>query len=148
MSELFYIAIYILSIYNFVNLSSFNKIFNIRNWTKSYIKVTKKIPELKDYRDVLDYQLFLSWSIMTILNFILSIIGLMSQHWILFLVLMSIIGIIGRLNKLIKNESYIFIFEFLRDFSVSFILLNISIDYFHNFNMLNWFFNLIKSIII
>lgn len=101
--HLYYLMVMLLSISYIFYLFNYNKIYNTFSWLKSFKKVAKKSPETKDYPSP-DYPKFIASSIfILILEMLIIVIGILTQNWAIYLVLLLLIILTG----LINNVKYI-----------------------------------------
>lgn len=132
MSTIFYTILFLLSISNVYLVILHSKIFRIREWWDGFSKIAKRLPTKNDYRNPQDFLLLNFWSIITICNYIFSIIGLLSSNWIVFstLILASLIS--QQLTRKSKKYGIIHkITDLIGAILTSIIYLIISMNYFH-----------------
>jgi hypothetical protein len=132
MSSIFYTLLFFISISNIYSLALHSKIFKIREWWEGYRKVTNKLPEKKDYRKQEDFILINFWSVITILNYFFCVIGILTENWIIFLILLITKLILNKLSTKLKDYNIVRKnLEFLLSFIISFGFLFISLNHFH-----------------
>jgi len=84
MGHLYYligIFIWLAVLSNFYNL---DKYYKIRNWISTFKKVTKKEPEVSDFREKSDHGVFSVFSSVSLLEFFWLLIGITSASWYIF----------------------------------------------------------------
>jgi len=83
-----------------------NKILKTQNWVQSFLKVTNKNPNKKDMPEG-EYQDFVSFNSVMIVNFLWIFFGLISQSWKMFLLTLSIIFLINFLLVLFSKIKFL-----------------------------------------
>jgi uncharacterized membrane protein len=132
MSTIFYTLLFFLSISNLYLLALHSKIFKIREWWDGFNKVTKKIPQKSDYRKYQDFIFINFWSVVTIVNYVFLIVGLLTQNWLIFLSTIVISFIFGKVTKKIQKWGIIHkSIDFISIISISTIYLIVSLNHFH-----------------
>jgi hypothetical protein len=132
MTIIFYTLLFSLSISNIYLVTLHSKIFKIREWWDGFNKVTKRLPQKQDYRKPQDFIFINFWSVVTILNYLFSIVGLLSSNWIIFLFLILISFITSKITK--NSTKYGFIHrtsDILGTILISILYLIISLNFFH-----------------
>ena len=91
MSNIFYFIGLILFLLNISLIYQFSKVIKMKDWVTSFKMVTNRDPTKKDFKEK-DYNLFLSYSMVLIMDFLWLFIGLISSEWKLciFTILLSI----------------------------------------------------------
>jgi len=87
LSHIFYffgLLIFILSLNRIFN---YFKAIEIKEWILAFKKVTKKSPLKSDFREMNDYNLFVTFGCLSAIESLWLILGLMSSNWLIFLVL-------------------------------------------------------------
>lgn len=94
-----------------INIQSIPKLFEyikIREWFKSYKKVTKKIPTDKDFKKG-EFDKYNNYNGIISLNFFWLFLGILSNSWKIFLIVLlisilidSIVYVVGEFNTLSK----------------------------------------------
>lgn len=85
MGHLFYIYVLLVSILVLGLISKFFEIKNIQEWYEKYQKVTSKSPTKEDFRSETEYNLFVSLSILSVLELILIMGGLLTNSWYIYI---------------------------------------------------------------
>jgi hypothetical protein len=88
MGHIFYILGLMIGIMNISSISNHYKIFKTKNWVSSFLKVTKKLPIKSDYKS--DYDIFIKWSYTTTSSTIWFFLGLITNSWPIFFILLII----------------------------------------------------------
>jgi len=84
MGHLFYlIGIFILLAIS-SNLINFNNYFKIRNWIQTFKKVTQKDPQVSDFREKKDHEIYTTYSAISVVEFFWYMIGITSNSWYIF----------------------------------------------------------------
>lgn len=91
MASIFYLILFFLSQANFLLLFNFVKIYKIKDWFRGFFTVTKKLPDISNFREPSDFYILGFWTLINTLNFIFLMVGLLSSQWIFFL---STLGIL------------------------------------------------------
>jgi len=113
------IFVMILSIYNIIN---YFKYARIKKWANTFKKVTGKTPNIPQYPSKEDHDTFISYPIISYIQTIWFLLGLVSNSWYLFLTL------------ILTNVLF------------SFLLRKINIHFIENF--VSYIFNIIKFFLI
>ena len=88
MGHLFYFFGLILVISNMNLLAKFFSFLKTKEWMESFKKITKKEPDVKDFKKTDDLERFNSLNGVLILNVLWLIIGILSKSWKVFLLLL------------------------------------------------------------
>lgn len=83
-------------------LLKFKKIYSISEWVEKFKKVTRNNPEKKDFRDKDEYELYTGVIILSSIEFIWSLLGLLTNSWYIFLFLIILMTLSKSLLSLIK----------------------------------------------
>lgn len=125
MGHIYYATLLFISTLLIGFTSRFFKVKNMYEWYNKYKKVTGKVPQKTDFRNEEEYNLFISVSVITFLELIILIGGLLTSSWYVYLTLLflsivinisikpiefSIFGkIISFCNQLFRLLVYIFL---------------------------------------
>lgn len=132
MIDLFYFIGLFVFLISLTYLTNFSKISELRKWSNAFKKVTKSNPLKKDFKSDEDYNLYIGIGCLSIIEGLWVLIGLLTQNWLLFLILI----ILNALSIYTFKSDLTKIFGFIFSISKSFIILLLVINHFHlNFNL-------------
>lgn len=109
---------------------SYFRFIDIKEWFLAYIKVTEKEPEKKDYRSEKEYNLFIGFGCVVLLETFWLICGILSKNWMIFLSLIIIRSILSMIINKLPYSSQKF-FGTLIGFIISGIILLLVVNHFH-----------------
>lgn len=125
MGHLFYIYCLITTIFLIATLSKFFLIKNVQEWYEKFEKITGKKPLKSDFRSEEEYNTYTSISIISVLELILLVGGLLTSNWYVYItlfvfsILLTLIlkpikfSILARIlfltNSLVRVTFYIFL---------------------------------------
>lgn len=87
MGHLFYIYVLLTTVLLFPIITKFFRLKTIQEWYTKFEKVTGKKPLKSDFRSEEEYNLYISISIVSLLELFIIIGGLLSSSWYIYLVL-------------------------------------------------------------
>jgi hypothetical protein len=93
MGHLFYlIGIFILIAIS-SNLINFGNYHKIRKWIQTFKKVTQKDPQVSDFREKKDHEIYVTYNSISVIEFFWYMIGITSNSWYVFtcLILLNLI---------------------------------------------------------
>ena len=123
LGNLYYIIGLFIMILSFSNLLNFLKFNKIRNWVMKFKKVTKNDVTIEDFKKESDYNLFTLYSSFIVIEFVWLLLGLTSNNWYLFLILISL-NSIYKFNINIVSTTIGFIFSVFKFISILFLIIN------------------------
>jgi hypothetical protein len=109
MGHFFYFIGLMIFLVNLGLLTKFHKLSEIKEWVIKFNKVTKRNPIKNDFKDK-DYENYISFSFILILNFIWIFFGLLTKSWIIFSLILIFNFLVNSLTKLIGEFSAISVF--------------------------------------
>lgn len=128
MGHLFYIYVLLTTILLFGLFSNFFKIKKVQEWYEKFEKITGKRPDKSDFRNEDEYNLYSSISIVSVLEILVLIGGLLTSSWYIYLFLFIFSILITRLLKSIQfsilGKSILFLNQLLRILCYSFLIIN------------------------
>jgi hypothetical protein len=83
--HLFYILGLLILIFNFYSLFNYSKIFAVNFWAKEFGKVTGKSPITSEFRSKEEYNTYVSFNLISGLDFLWFLMGLVTNSWYIFL---------------------------------------------------------------
>jgi hypothetical protein len=89
---------------NFWVLMNWFKISRIREWIKAYILITKKDPNKSNFKTLGDYNTILFFGVSIIIDFIWNVLGTLTQHWVIFSLILLVFFITRSLLNLTKSS--------------------------------------------
>jgi hypothetical protein len=107
--HIFYFIGLIIFLSNLGLLSNFFKISKIKEWNIKFNKVTGKNPIKSDYKEK-EFESFISFGLIMIINFIWIFFGLLTTSWIIFSLLLIfnlLVNLISKAIGLFTNVSNI-----------------------------------------
>jgi hypothetical protein len=138
LGNIFYLFGLLIFVFSFSRLINYNKILQIQDWVLAFKKVAQKDPTKKDFRSQEDYNLFLGYGTISVVESIWIIFGLLSGNWQIFLILL-LSGVILK-NVLEYSPKTLkkvvgFTFSFIRTITTLILVLN----HFHfHLNIFEW----------
>ena len=84
MGHLFYLIGIFVFLSLLSNLFNLSKYYKIRFWMNTFKKVTSKDPQVSDFRDKKDQDLFSVYTSFSVLQFFWYLIGITSASWYIF----------------------------------------------------------------
>lgn len=147
LGDLFYLIGFILFLVGFAFLYKTTKIVSITDWAKKFKKVTGKFPSEGDFRSKEEWSLTLGFGFTSIFTSIWLFVGLLSNSWLVFLLILAL----GLLTNILNKFSNIFFMKInininsiVRVLTIGFLVLN----HFHlHLDLTNILLNYIKIII-
>jgi hypothetical protein len=127
MIDLFYFIGLFVFLISLTYLTNFSKISELRKWSNAFKKVTKTNPQKKDFKTDEDYNLFIGIGCLSIFEGIWVLIGLLTQNWILFLLLI----ILNYISVYSFKSDITRIFGFTSSITKSLIIFLLVINHFH-----------------
>ena len=109
MGHFFYFIGLIIFLINLGLLTKFHKASEIKEWVIKFNKVTNRNPIKNDFKDK-DYEKYISFSFILILNFIWIFFGLLTKSWIIFSLILLFNYLTNSLTKLVGEFSVISVF--------------------------------------
>lgn len=103
MDDFFYSIGLFIIILNLASLLQYKKIFSITEWLSKYKLVTGRNPAIKDFRDKSDHDILLFWSFTVVSTVIWMLFGLLSNQWIIFLLLFLFNIILNSAKKIFSS---------------------------------------------
>lgn len=88
MSYFYYIG-FIILLSTIYNLIKFNILYEIRKWKYKFYKVTGSEPSIIDFRTDKSYRLYKNQNIFYTLEFIWLVLGLITDYWYFFFIILS-----------------------------------------------------------
>ena len=124
----FYFIGLLLFLANLGILLKLRKVLKTQNWATAFLKVTNKRPEKKDM-DQTDYQDFMNFNSVMLLNFFWIFFGVITDSWKFFLLLLStllvlnlFINLFSRIKFLLKSLNFIKVL--ILTFSIGLLVIN------------------------
>jgi len=131
MGHLYYFLGLIVLLANFNFLVEFFNYLKIKEWFKSFEKVTKKIPNDKDFKKG-DLEKFKKFNGVVGLNFLWLFFGVMSGSWKIFLLILSFNLIIDFLiHSIGEFKMFSKIINFIRTSITTISILILCLNHFH-----------------
>jgi hypothetical protein len=130
-NDLFYIIGLFILIISFSNAVNFIKFTKIRRWVLSYKKVTGNDVLKKDFKSNEEYNIFTIYSLFLVVESIWFIIGLISNSWYVFLLLLFISLILILINMYFEYNIIFKIFGFIFSFLKFPVILFLILNHFH-----------------
>ena len=87
LSQIFYFFGLIIFILSVSRIFQYFKLIEIKEWLLAFKKVTQKEPVKTDFRNTNDYNLFVSFGCLSVIETLWIILGFMSSNWLIFLAL-------------------------------------------------------------
>lgn len=132
MGHLFYFFGLILVISNMNLLAKFFSFLKTKEWMESFKKITKKEPDVKDFKKTDDLQRFNSLNGVLILNVLWLIIGILSKSWKVFLLLLILNYTINLLTHFFGQYKMVSkIIQFCKVLILTIFIALLTINHFH-----------------
>ena len=130
MGDIFYTIGLFLALGNFFNLLKITKINKTNDWIKKYTKVTGKSPLKSDFKND-NYQWYISWSFSSVLTFFWMCLGILTNSWIIFILLIFSNLLLTRINKISQTNSINTFIEFVKISVNTIVIFYLVINHFH-----------------
>jgi hypothetical protein len=131
MGHLYYFFGLVVFLTNLSFLMEFFNYLKIKEWHKSFEKVTKKIPNDKDFKKG-DLEKFKKFNGVIGINFLWIFFGIMSESWKIFLLILSFNLIINLLTHIIGEfKMFSKIINFIKIIVISATILILCLNHFH-----------------
>ena len=112
-------------------LTKFQKSSEIKEWVIKFNKVTKRNPVRSDFKGK-DYESYVSFSFILVLNFIWLFLGLLTKSWVIFSLILLFNVIVNSLTKLIGQFSTLsVILQFCKMIVITFTIGLLVINHYH-----------------
>lgn len=132
MGHLFYFFGLILVISNMNLLAKFFSFLKTKEWMESFKKITKKEPDVKDFKKTDDLERFNSLNGVLILNVLWLIIGILSKSWKVFLLLLILNYTINLLTHFFGQYKMVSkIIQFCKVLILTIFIALLTINHFH-----------------
>lgn len=102
MGNLYYSFGLIIILYSLSNILKFKQINSLKEWVFKFKKVTGSEPIDKDFRSNEELSLYRGLSVLSFIDFIWSIFGLLTNSWVIFLGILTLSFILRRITNSIK----------------------------------------------
>ena len=102
MGNLYYSFGLIIILYSLSNILKFKQINSLKEWVFKFKKVTGSEPIDKDFRSKEELSLYRGLSVLSFIDFIWSIFGLLTNSWVIFLGILTLSFILRRITNSIK----------------------------------------------
>ena len=142
MDTVFYfigLFIFLMAISSVIN---YFKYFKIKRWVIEYKKIAKENPTPDKFKNLEEYNLFMTYSIFNIIEFFWLLIGIISSNWIIYLLIITA----GTITSLIKTPFINKILGFLNQILKTSMILLLIINHFHlHYNLTSLIINYFKA---
>lgn len=121
----------IVLIFSISNIFNYSKIYNVRNWIRSFKKVSGNDPLNSDFRDSKDIKLISTYTFAITFEFIWLFFGLLTNSWYIYLMLILVIYLSGVIVSKVNVDFVQKNFGLVSYAFKSFIILMLIINHFH-----------------
>lgn len=132
MGHIFYFFGLILVISNLNLLAKFFSFLKTKEWMESFKKITKKEPDVKDFKKSNDLETYKSLNGVLMMNTIWLIIGILTKSWKIFLCLILLNYLVNILTHTVGQYKFVSkVLQFSKNLILTIFIGLLTINHFH-----------------